>query len=297
MNRGMLGLNGTSAVIMSACLSILLGGYIVAKNLRLMADDWGRDLGVTIYLKSDADPSSMDELVRELRQDERVHDVVLVDRESVYKEFEDQMGLTEEKSVPDDEMISLIPNLIRIGTKQNLSLEARTAYATMLTNRLSGNTLVESIGDGQEWLRRYILAMRGFHFIVAFIAIALLMATSLIVSNVVRDSVERRRHEIGVLELVGAVPWQIRRPYLIQGVTIGAISSLIALMGTFGFYELVGWVMGERLGVEGWIEVVFLSPLEALSTVLASVTISGVASYLSVKRVNSGWAAARGAGS
>ncbi|WP_249009499.1 permease-like cell division protein FtsX [Conexibacter sp. DBS9H8] len=64
----------------------------------------------------------------------------------------------------------------------------------------------------------------------ALLAVLLILASVLLVGNTIRLSLYARRREVEVMKLVGATDWFIRWPFVIEGVLVGAIGSLIALI-------------------------------------------------------------------
>ena len=58
----------------------------------------------------------------------------------------------------------------------------------------------------------------------------ILMVVSLfIISNTIKLSVAARANEIHIMKFVGATNWFIRWPFIIEGVLIGIIGSILAL--------------------------------------------------------------------
>jgi cell division transport system permease protein len=59
-------------------------------------------------------------------------------------------------------------------------------------------------------------------------SIILCLTTTFIISNAIRLTVFARRHEIKIMQLVGATNWFIRVPLVLEGIVIGAAGALIA---------------------------------------------------------------------
>jgi cell division transport system permease protein len=52
----------------------------------------------------------------------------------------------------------------------------------------------------------------------------------LLVSNTIRLSLFSRRREVEVMKLVGATDWFIRWPFVIEGIVLGALGGLMAIL-------------------------------------------------------------------
>jgi cell division transport system permease protein len=64
----------------------------------------------------------------------------------------------------------------------------------------------------------------------ALLALLLILASVLLVGNTIRLSLYARRREVEVMKLVGATDWFIRWPFVIEGILVGAVGSVIALI-------------------------------------------------------------------
>ena len=57
------------------------------------------------------------------------------------------------------------------------------------------------------------------------LAILLVVASVLLISNTIRLSLFSRRREVEVMKLVGATDWFIRWPFVIEGIVLGALGG------------------------------------------------------------------------
>ncbi len=56
------------------------------------------------------------------------------------------------------------------------------------------------------------------------------IASMLLIANTIRLSLYARRREVEVMKLVGATDWFIRWPFVLEGVIVGAIGGLLAVL-------------------------------------------------------------------
>ncbi len=61
-------------------------------------------------------------------------------------------------------------------------------------------------------------------------AVLLTIASILLIANTIRLSLFARRREVEVMKLVGATDWFIRWPFVIEGVLVGAVGAVIAIV-------------------------------------------------------------------
>jgi cell division transport system permease protein len=65
---------------------------------------------------------------------------------------------------------------------------------------------------------------------MAGLAVLLALASLLLIANTIRLSLYARRREVEVMKLVGATDWFIRWPFVLEGVMIGALGGLMAIL-------------------------------------------------------------------
>ena len=125
--------------------------------------------------------------------------------------------------------------------------------------------------------------MTGALKLVLTILTALLVIASLmLVGNTIRLSIYSRRREVEVMRLVGATRWFIRWPFMIEGVVVGFIGGLGAI--------LILW-LGKVTIVDPLSDTALFSSLNAMSfpvlvAVLfsAAMVVSAVGSGVTLRR-------------
>ena len=62
------------------------------------------------------------------------------------------------------------------------------------------------------------------------LVVLLIIASILLVANTIRLSLFSRRREVEVMRLVGATNWFIRWPFVIEGIILGAMGGVLAIL-------------------------------------------------------------------
>jgi cell division transport system permease protein len=117
----------------------------------------------------------------------------------------------------------------------------------------------------------------------AVLAVLLVIASILLVSNTIRLSLFSRRREVEVMRLVGATNWFIRWPFVIEGMMLGAMGGVLAilllLVGKVAFLD----PLAQDFALIASPETINF-PLLAAMLLVASVGVSAAGSGLSLRR-------------
>ena len=66
--------------------------------------------------------------------------------------------------------------------------------------------------------------------VLTVITALLIVASLMLIGNTIRLSIFTRRREVEVMRLVGATRWFIRWPFMIEGVVVGFVGGLVAIL-------------------------------------------------------------------
>ena len=78
------------------------------------------------------------------------------------------------------------------------------------------------------------------------IIIILLLVSIFLISNTITIGITVRKEEIGIMKLIGATNFFVRAPFIVEGVVIGLVGSMIPLGLVYLMYDnVVGYVLGR----------------------------------------------------
>ena len=93
----------------------------------------------------------------------------------------------------------------------------------------SGGESTSSLVDSLEAVRN-----GGAIFVVGLTVIALFM-----IANTIKITITSRQTEISIMRMVGASNWYIRLPYMLEGIFIGILGSIIPVLVMYFGYTMV----------------------------------------------------------
>jgi cell division transport system permease protein len=181
-----------------------------------------------VYLKTDAKQKDIDRVQRLIQQQPTVKSVQFVSKAQAYAE--------EKKRNPEAYQLlgsNPLPDTFRVTpSKPDDITKLRDALAPQSPS--GGRTVVDpaidEVRNREEDTNKILSVTRVVKITMALLAGLLGVASILLIANTIRLSLFSRRREIEVMKLVGATDWFIRWPFVLEGVIVGALGGLLAIL-------------------------------------------------------------------
>ena len=89
---------------------------------------------------------------------------------------------------------------------------------------------IDEVRNREEDTAKILSVTRLVKLTMALLAILLVTASILLIANTIRLSLYARRREVEVMKLVGATDWFIRWPFVLEGVLVGCLGGIVAVL-------------------------------------------------------------------
>ncbi len=218
------------AALASVLVTLLVLGVfipIVQATTGAANDVRGRVL-VNVYMQPNAAKADIDRVEALLRRTDGVKRVEFVSSQRAYQE--------ERRKNPEAyELLGSnpLPDTFRLTPEdpdEALKLVSALAPQTPGGGRTTADPAIEVVKSSKDDTQKILVATRVVKLTTGLLAVLLVIASVLLISNTVRLSVFSRRREIHVMKLVGATDGFIRWPFVIEGVVLGALGALLAVL-------------------------------------------------------------------
>lgn len=90
--------------------------------------------------------------------------------------------------------------------------------------------IVQGVFDRRQASQKIEQVTSALKIVLTVITALLIVASLMLVGNTIRLSIYARRREIEVMRLVGATRWFIRWPFMIEGMVVGFLGGLVAIL-------------------------------------------------------------------
>jgi cell division transport system permease protein len=181
-----------------------------------------------VYLKTNATQADRERVKRLIEGTPSVGRVVFVSKEQAYAE--------ERKRNPEAYDLlgsNPLPDTFRVTpTRPDDIAQVRDALAPVGPSgqRTVADAAIDEVRNREEDTNKILSATRVVKLTIAGLAILLVIASVLLIANTIRLSLYARRRDVEVMKLVGATDWFIRWPFVIEGVLVGAIGGVVAVL-------------------------------------------------------------------
>ena len=219
---------GTIALLLMLCGTLALIGVAVQ---HAVADQAGQASLVRVYLAGGATESSITTLEEKLRADPRVASVTYVSPEQALAEAQKRPGLDNLSSLSStnpfpaslDVRVKVVTQVAAVATSVKGDPAVDPAYSTSYDP------------DTYSRLRRFALIAGG---IAGGIVLLFGVVAYAVIANAMRGIAAARRPEVSVTRLLGARGWMVRGPFVVEGLTTGALAGAVAAAAVAGAYLL-----------------------------------------------------------
>jgi cell division transport system permease protein len=192
------------------------------------ANDVRKRVLVDVYLTRDASQSDIARVRQQLLDTPNVKRVEFVSKQTAYQQQRQK----------DPEAFALLganplPDTFRV-TPENPDDVLKIA-STLAPEAAGGGTTpidrsIDEVRTRRDDTTKILQVTRFVKLMAGTLAALLIAASVFLIANTIRLSLYSRRREVEVMKLVGATDWFIRWPFVIEGIIVGALGTLLAIL-------------------------------------------------------------------
>lgn len=268
----------TAASIATVAVTLLILGVFILTSLGINSGiyDLQSKVEVQVFLKDNITKEQSADVKNKVEAIKGVKEVTFKTKEEALKDFKETLGenkdllegLDSENPLPN----SYVVKVSNLEVIDNIVKKAKD---------LPG---VEKVENGKKAVKN----IRTFVNVVRWTGIALfiiLIGVSLfLIGNTIKLTVYARRKEIGIMKYVGATDWFIRWPFVIEGVIMGFVGSIISVVVLYYAYKFAYYKV-----TEAFVLIKLTSPSYVLQMLswqfgIAGIVIGAIASIIVIRK-------------
>ena len=231
----------TFASVSAVTVTLLLVGVFVMimMNLNKVADDLENDVEIKVFVSLEVDEQSTQQLETDIG--------VIPGVESV------------DFSTKEDELTDLVLGFgedFRLYEQNNPLFDVFYVKATepqqteKVATEIAQLENIEDVKYGEGKIEKLFSFLNSGRNVGLVLILALLFTAMFLISNTIRITIIARRHEIEIMKLVGATNWFVRIPFILEGMWLGLLGSILPIALVATLYYNVTEFLQPRLKAE-----------------------------------------------
>ncbi len=259
-----------SAIVIMVVTMMTVGiCFVIGENVKAILNNMENGYSIDVYINKDATDTEKNELKANLRKIEFVNpdNIQFIDKKDAYHQAVKRLGqnavelqgYTEtEHPFPESYVITLtsLDKLDEVVPKiEALDGVLYTSESSYNQDSNTNNNQTASTSEVKKKSPAETLTRFNRKISIALIIIGgfLVAFSIIIIGNTIKLTVHARRKEISIMKYVGATNNFIRAPFIVEGIIIGIISTLISIILLGGLYI---WLKNGLIGnaLQGWLK-------------------------------------------
>ncbi len=214
----------------------IIGSLNVENFTKIIRDDFT----IVTYINVDADENKINEIKKSI---EKLNNIESVSFDSK-KDIADRMKKESEvfnnimSSWSDSENPLYDTYLVKVENSEKISKTA---------NQIEKIDGVQMVRYGEGMIDSLISIFKIIEKILLIIVISLIVVTAFLIINTIKITIFSRQEEIEIKRLVGASNTSIKQPFVIEGLFIGLIGSIIPILITIYGYNFLYEKTGGKI--------------------------------------------------
>ena len=267
----------SSISVLTACLLLIGVSIMILMNIQTLVRDVENQNVVVAFVKDGITDDDVKKVGTDLGSIVNVTNVEFVSKEQGYEEQLREFGV--EENLFDDVIENPLPHSYRVSVSNleefNTTLEQIKAVAN-----------VETVRESQELVNQIATLQNPITAICVIIVAVLALVSMFIISNTIRITMVSRKIDIQVMKSVGATNVFICWPFMIEGIIIGLISGILAIVLTFFVEKIEGGAMQSLLEMFGSqaVSIMTYLPVLVVCYLFSGVFIGSFGSIISIRK-------------
>lgn len=208
-----------SVCVLVSCLILTGAAELLSLNVEKVVDSVGQSNETTVYLKDSVSELEAVYIGKDIEKIDNVSSVRFYSKDDAFETYREELGdelferISEESNpLPDSYIVAM----------DDLSLYEDTV------KKIQAVDGVDTISNRSEIAKKLTDISNLVNMICIWVVIALVIISLFIIANTIRATMYSRRFEISIMKSVGATNGFVRLPFLVEGIIIGLISSIVA---------------------------------------------------------------------
>jgi len=235
--------NFSLSIASVSCISITLIvvaiSLLASLNVNSFTESIKKDVTIVVFINSKATDLDLEQIDAQLRKISNIESAVLKTKEQEKKELMEESEVFESIMKDWDEDDSPLKDSFLIKVTNLEEIKDTVA-------KIKKIDMVDVVNYGESMVEKMLSAFDVIEKITIVIVIALILVNVFLIVNTIKLTIFSRKREISIMRLVGASNFSIKYPFVVEGMVIGMIGSIVPiLLVIYGYTYLYMHFDGE----------------------------------------------------
>ncbi len=210
-------------------LIIVAVAIIASLNVENFTKEIEKDLTIVVFLDNKVEEDDIDDVEKSIKSLSNVDSYIFKSKKEVKKQMQEESEVfnTVLNNWKDDE--SPLKDTFQVKVKD---VEKISATATKIEKMKH----VSVVRYGEGMVDKLIVAFSSVEKVTYGIVIALILVTVFLIINTIKLTISARKDDIEIMRLVGASNFTVKTPFIIEGMILGLLGSIVpVLITTYGY--------------------------------------------------------------
>lgn len=222
-------LSVAATAVMVVTLTIVLFSIIANATFNHTIQGINDKIVISVYLKDSITPQQKDDLVNRLNTLPNVSSVKYVSKDDALTDYRKQNEGNVDLLLAISQTDNPLPATIQIKPKDPVKTnDIKQVLETPEIQQLQSDETSYS-GDRKEAIDKITRATAFFKKAVFISVFTFALISMLIIFNTIQMAIFNRRDELTIMRLLGASPWFIRGPFIVETMFYGIVSAVVSI--------------------------------------------------------------------
>ncbi len=210
-------------------LIIVAIAIMASLNINNFTDEIEKDLTIVVFLDRDADASDIKNVKTELDKIANVEKITFISKDEVKEQMREESEVFAKVLDGYEEGESPLKDTYQVKVKEIEKIK-------VTADRIKKIESVSVVRYGEGMVEKLVSAFASIKNVTYGVVIALILVTIFLIVNTIKLTISARKREIGIMRLVGASNFTIKTPFIIEGMILGVLGSIVpVIFTTYGY--------------------------------------------------------------
>ena len=220
-------------------LTIIALSIVISYNVNNFSEELKKDLTIVAFVSNEADETDLEKIKQNIKEIGNVESVEFKNKSEIMEEmmkedeaFKTAMAEWDAESNPLQHTF-----LVKVDDIEKISETAIT---------IKNLDHIDVVKYGEGMVDQLVTVFKVIQKGAIIAVIALVLMTMFLIVNTIKLTIFSRKREISIMRLVGASNFAIKLPFVVEGMILGFIGSIIPVfVMIYGYYSLYTYFGGK----------------------------------------------------